>query len=111
MILLDPPGKSSESIRGKALNISKEGMKLFMPTDIAVGDQLNLVVYYGGYDSICLGNVIWKQESTEGKTYGLHIKHWSYLDPPLEQLFSSEVKDKEHPHTAFFQTVDLPFAA
>lgn len=82
-------------VKAKAVNMSKEGLCIRISHKIPVGAQLSLVIFHAGHDSMCLGEVVWKEETTMGNIYGLVLKHWSYMDPTLKFLLESYTVEKK----------------
>jgi hypothetical protein len=76
--------KAGRELPGRVTNITKEGARLKTQAGIPAGAQISLIIYSEDYDSVCLGTVVWA-ENTSGEThYGVKISSWSYLDPILE---------------------------
>lgn len=71
---------AGSEIEGRALNVSKEGMKVSLPMDMTVGDQISIVLEGDDDSSICLGRVIWKSNEINSRCYGLKITSWSYIE-------------------------------
>ena len=87
-------------IRGTGINISREGLGLKIDLDAPIGRLLSLIIYHQDRDSLCLGRITWKIKSDNEFHYGIHIKRWTYIDPPLEQAFISLEKKQTQPSRA-----------
>jgi hypothetical protein len=78
-----------------ALDISRAGMRLASQYNATVGSRVSTVVYYKGFDSLCLCEVVWKRVENGRYLYGMFIKEWSQLDPALErQLKAMELEEQ-----------------
>lgn len=97
----DDPGISAFEaiVAGTALDVSREGMRLKVSYNVAVGSVLSAIVYYAGSDSICLCDVVWKREVMGEYIYGLFIKEWSKLDPALDKKLAAMEEAKSIPDT------------
>jgi hypothetical protein len=84
---VDQPAERPTGAR--VLNISKGGVALRTDRDMTVGTRVSLVLYYEGYDSVCLGELIWKKKENGLWVYGICVQRWSFLDPVLEQRLSA----------------------
>jgi len=76
-------------IPGVALDISRQGMRLKVPYNVAVGSYLSVIAYYKGSESICLCEVVWKRPDVGQTIYGLYIKEWSRMDDRLEKKLAT----------------------
>ncbi len=76
-------------VPGRALDISRHGMRLKVPYNVPNGSVLSVIVYFRGRESVCLCQVVWKREYEGEKLYGLFIKDWSKLDSMLERRLNS----------------------
>ena len=86
----DPKVSDQESIvRGEVLDVSLTGLRLKVSYNVPVGSVLSVIVYYQGYESVCLCNVVWKREMINETVYGLYIKAWSKLDSNLRKKLES----------------------
>lgn len=79
--------KAGEEVSGRAMNLSKGGLRLDLPIAVNVGTQLSLVIYSEGYDSLCVGGVVWVQRTEPGSRCGVKISRWTYVDAVLERQF------------------------
>lgn len=75
-------------VAARILDISRNGMKLEVWHDAPIGSCFSLSLEYQDDDSLCLGEVMWKRDTTKGMVYGLRIIHWTYLTPPLASRIS-----------------------
>jgi hypothetical protein len=71
------------TLQGRVLNISRDGLKVRFWHDAQPGCRFSLSISFNGRESICLGEVVWKRDSTSGMIFGLRVKHWTVLDPEL----------------------------
>lgn len=86
----DPSISPFESVvPGEALDVSRSGMRLKVTYKVPVGTFLSAIVYYKGYQSICLCEIVWRRELMGEQLYGLYIREWSKLDKVLETALSS----------------------
>lgn len=83
-------------VPGKALDISKQGIRLESLYSVSVGSFISAIVYYKEQDSIALCEVMWKREALGVFCYGLYIKEWSKIEPVLlKQLDVIEKANQE----------------
>ncbi len=82
VVVLSGP-HAGEELQGQVIDISKEGLGMRMPAGLSKGDQLGFVIFAEGYESLCVGNVVWNSPEQNDGRYGLRISRWSYLDPAL----------------------------
>jgi hypothetical protein len=75
--------RAGEEIEGEVIDVSHEGLGLVMQNGLSDGDQLGFVIFAEGYESLCVGHVVWKKTYENAVRYGLKISKWSYLDPAL----------------------------
>lgn len=80
-------------VPGKALDISKQGIRLESNYSVSVGAFISAIVYYKNEDSIALCEVMWKRETLGIFSYGLYIKEWSKIDPSLLKQLSAMEKE------------------
>lgn len=86
----DPTISPFESVvSGEALDVSRAGMRLKVTYRVPVGTFLSAIVYYKGFESICLCEVVWRREIMGEQLYGLYIREWSKLDRLLENQLAS----------------------
>jgi len=76
-------------IPGKALDVSKQGMRLKAMYNVSVGSLLSVVIYYKDRESVCLSEVVWKREELGEHMYGLFFREWSKLDKHLDDKLTS----------------------
>ena len=81
---------------GKALDVSRHGIKLKIPYQAMVGTNLSAIVYYQGFQSVCLCRVVWTYEALDGVFYGLYIDQWSHLDMVLDRRLAAMEQRKMH---------------
>lgn len=67
-------------VSGEALDVSRTGMRLKISYKVTVGTFLSVIIYYKGYESVCLCEVVWRRELMGEQLYGLYTKEWSKLD-------------------------------
>ncbi len=91
----------AEIMRGESINISKNGLCLKTDYEASISSLLFLSIVYGGRDSLFLAEVVWRTPKDKGFIYGLHIRHWTHLDPTLER----EVMDRPLPVSSEFSAV------
>jgi hypothetical protein len=83
-LLLDSTSQAlKEPLDAKIIDISKSGLKIEVWHDAPIGSRFSMSLHSDDDDSLCLGEVIWKRETTTGMIYGLRIVHWTYLTPRL----------------------------
>lgn len=91
VVILDGE-KAGDSMMGKAANVSVEGVGLELTRLLPENTQVNLVLFIDGFESGCVGTVVWEKKMEGKRRCGIKISHWSYLDPSLEtQLQSGSV--------------------
>ena len=71
-------------VPGEALDVSRSGMRLKVTYRVPVGTFLSAIVYYKGFESICLCEIVWRRELMGEQLYGLYIRDWSKMDRLLE---------------------------
>ena len=70
-------------VRGMALDVSRQGLRLRSAYNVNVGSFISAILYYKGHDSLALCEVMWKRVEQGQFLYGLFIREWSALDPDL----------------------------
>jgi hypothetical protein len=80
---------AGEELEGDVIDVSRDGLGLVMPAGVTCGDQLGFVILADGYESLCVGNVVWEKMLDKTARYGLKISRWSYLDPALATQLNS----------------------
>ncbi len=80
---------AGEELTGNVVDISRDGLGLVVPGHFMEGDQLGFVIFSDGYESLCVGHVVWNKTVKESTRYGLKISRWSYLDPSLALQLNS----------------------
>jgi hypothetical protein len=96
-LLLDSTSQAlKEPLDAKIIDISKSGLKIEVWHDAPIGSRFSMSLHSDDDDSLCLGEVIWKMESTQGILYGLRIVHWTYLNPSLASEISRLESKKQH---------------
>lgn len=96
----DPAISAFEAIvEGRALDVSRQGLRLKVPYNVAMGSVMSVILYYRGRESVCLCKVMWKREILGDYLYGLYIEEWSKLDSFLEQKLASMEKEESAVNT------------
>jgi hypothetical protein len=81
--------ETRESAEGTTVNISRDGMCLETDFKAPVASLVFLSVEYAGRDSLLLGEVVWRTEGSARHTYGLRIRHWTFLDAALDSAMAA----------------------
>lgn len=76
-------------VPGRVLEISQNGLRVRLWHDAPIGAIFSLSLAFGERDSLCVGRVAWKRESNGGLIYGIHVTHWTLLDPALSFLLNA----------------------
>jgi hypothetical protein len=76
--------RSGDEFDAEIFNISRSGLGMVGPDGLQKGDQLGCVVHGENYESLCVGEVVWKEPVGNRARYGVRIVRWSYLDPSLD---------------------------
>jgi len=79
-------------VKGTALDVSKQGIRLQAIYNVNVGSKVSAVFYYKGRESVCLCKVMWKREEMGQFLYGLYIDKWSQMDPLLQKQLDTMEK-------------------
>lgn len=83
----DPSVSPFEAIvSGRALDVSRQGMRLKAAYRVPVGAFLSVILYNEGGESVCLCEVVWRREEEGEMLYGVFTQEWSRLDPRLAKL-------------------------
>ena len=108
----DPNISSWESVvQCTALDISKHGMRLASHYNVPVKSTISIIVYYRGYESICLCDVVWKRTVNDEFLYGLYIKEWSKLDSKLDAQLNAVEEEESKENEARAAAVKLGYLA
>lgn len=91
----DPAVSQAEAvIPGTALDVSRQGMRIRVPYNVPVGTVLSVILYAPrGGESLCLCEVMWRQDEPGHALYGVFTKEWSKLDARLSNVFQSMEAD------------------
>ena len=70
-------------VRGTALDVSRQGIRLRSAYNVIVGSFISAILYFKGHESLALCEVMWKKVDQGQFLYGLFIREWSALDVNL----------------------------
>jgi len=76
-------------VRGMALDVSRQGLRLRSAYNVNVGSFISAILYFKGHESLALCEVMWKRVEQGQFLYGLFIREWSGLDPELSSALGS----------------------
>jgi hypothetical protein len=87
----DPSVSQFEAIiHGVAMDVSRQGMRVKVPYNVPVGSMLSIILYsQQGGESLCLCEVMWRQDELGEPVYGVFTRSWSKLDARLAKIFES----------------------
>lgn len=71
-------------VAAEAVDVSFGGFKVKAPCEVAVGALLSVIAYFGGAESACLCEVVWRREGDGAPLYGLRVHEWCEMAAPLK---------------------------